>query len=346
MLIILFFLFKENKNKYSSFLDTTTVRELEMTPETIEMSAWLPWWKEQSAISSIEKNGNKLETILPVWYQIDPEGKLIETSSPNKEGIIDLAKKHDIKIYPTISNVFEEGFDPDRISLILHNSDLQDILIEQLIDVAIEKSYNGWDLDWEEINAQDKDVFSTFLVKLSEALNKNNLGLSVTVHAQTGNSSDWVGTKGQDLQQIGEAANQVRVMAYDFHNSTSLPGSIIPVDKLNEVIKHNLKFIPTDKLVLGLPTYGYDWVGSQGTSLQNDEIVNLIENQDIKIQRDEESFSYHGEYIVDGINHSIWYENHETIDRKIEIANNSGIYQFCFWHLGGEDPLIWENVEN
>lgn len=340
--IIFFLFFIIYQDNYPSFLDTTTVKELEITPKTIQMSAWLPWWEEESAIASIENAGNKLKIILPVWYQIGPEGKLIETPSSNKEKITELAINYNIKIFPTISNAYEGGFDPIRVSLILNDPNLQDIFIEQLIDIASEKNYNGWDLDWEEVYAQDKDAFSAFLVKLSNALNNNNLILSVTVHAQTGSVSDWTGTKGQDLQSIGETANQVRVMAYDFHNSTSPPGSIIPLDKLTDVIDHNLKYIPLNKFVLGLPTYGYDWVDSKGTSLQNDEINKLIEEEEIKTERDDESFSFYGKYIKDEINHSIWYENHETIKKKIDIANSSGIYQFCFWHLGGEDPLIWK----
>jgi spore germination protein YaaH len=132
-------------------------------------------------------------------------------------------------------------------------------------------------------------------------------------------------------------------MAYDFHYSESPPGPITPMNQLIEVIEHNLTYIPKNKFVLGLPTYGYKWGESGGIPLQFYKIDQIITERKLTPSLQLDPFSIKLQFQENGSNHEIWYEDDQTLKKKIEVAQSYGIYQICFWHLGGEDLSLWEN---
>lgn len=313
--------------------------------EDLKISGWVPWWEEERSLESMRKNLDKLEIISPVWYQISEQGKLEEIESKNKTEIIELAISQEIKIIPTISNAGDFGFDPKRVSELLNNQKLQENFAAKIIKIAVDKRFDGWDLDWEEISPEERDSYSGFVEYLAKELDELGLLLSVSVHAQTGKETDWIGTRGQDLAKIGQYADFVRVMAYDFHHAGSAPGPVTPLEKLIEVVEHNLSVIPIKKLVIGLPTYGYEWGMNAGQPMQYYQIKGKINALRVGVELDEESFSKRVRYRLGGIDYTIWFEDGETLAKKIKVIRGYGIYQICLWHLGGEDEKIWESFK-
>ena len=316
----------------------------EPVEQKVSVSAWIPWWEENDALSSFEKAGDTLETILPVWYAIDMEGKLEPTNSKLREDILKASQKLGINVTPTINNAYENGFDSERISLLLNNDSLQESLISKLIEDAEAYNFSGWDLDWEQVKVEDRDAYSSFVRKASDALSEKDLTLSVTVHAQSGSPTDWVGAMGQDLEMIGQSADYVRVMIYDFHHATSTSGPITPVKDLVNTLEYVTTVIPLNKLIVGLPTYGYDWIGKEGTAMQYSKMVNYVENNGGKFTRDPKNYSLNAEFNINGEEHSVWLEDSVALIEKIKICLDYGVNQFTLWHLGGEDPKIWSLI--
>ncbi len=310
----------------------------------VELSAWLPWWEEQASIESLSNSNGQIKIISPVWYQIAENGELIETASEYKKEVLSHAEALNIRVIPTISNASGDDFDGERISKLLRNEALQEKFILSLLELAQDSGFRGWDLDWEKVKEEDRDLYSAFVNTLAKRLNSRNLKLSVTVHAQAGKPSDWDGAKGQDLKALGKSANYVRVMAYDFHHSISPPGSVTPMDRLYETLDYSVKVIPLDKLVLGLPSYGYDWVLDKGTAMQYQEVVKYLKNNGAKVDRDPESHSLYANFSREGEEHTVWFEDAESLLIKIEAAKSYGVYQVVLWHLGDEDPKIWKLV--
>lgn len=301
-------------------------------------SAWIPWWDEKRSLASLKKARNKLNLISPVWYKLDEQGQIIEIKSPSKQQVLDAAASAKLAIIPTIFN----DFDSKRVSLFLNSEALKKDETDKLIEIALSKGYQGWDLDWEEISKNDKESFTNYVNYLAQRLHEKNLKLFVTVHAQTGKPTDWEGSKGQDWPGLAKQADFIRIMAYDFHHAESAPGPIAPLDKLREVIDYAVLVIPREKIVFGLPTYGYDWSQEGNQSFQYVDILERIEEFNGNYQRDPESFALKGSYILDGVKHTLWFEDSESITQKISLARSFGINQFCFWNLGGEDEKIWE----
>lgn len=341
--VVLFYVFsfyinkKENKN----IIPIPTFMNINKNLPKENYSAWVPYWKETEAINSIQsiKKG-MLTEVNPVWYELDTNGSLVKSSNNDESNFTNTVTEKKINLVPTITNAGPKGFDSLRVTKLIKNKDEN---INDLVKTAIDNNYLGWDLDLEEISEKDKDLYSIFLDDLSKELHKNKLTLSVTVHAQTG-TDDWSGTKGQDLKSIGNYADFVRVMAYDYHNTESEAGPITPTSYLVDTIKYTLEKVDKKKIVMCLPTYGYDWSKKVVTPLQYEDATNLVEKEGVQIKRDEESFELTGEYIKDKINHTVWYQDAETTAQKTKIIKQYGIANICFWHLGGEDQDIWDKI--
>ena len=319
-------------------VDTTS---LHLTPQ---ISAWVPWWEEKRALNSLSNAKGKLGTILPVWYRLGEDGKVAEIPSGLKPEVLSFAQGANIAVLPSISNAEAWGFDPERVSLLINDEELKKREIEKLVGLAKTNHFSGWDLDWEEIYEKDRQKYSEFTDNLADELHKSDLLLSVTVHAQEGTPDDWVGTKGQDLEELSKSADFIRVMAYDFNNAETPPGPVTPIDKLESTLSYSAKVVPTHKLVLGLPTYGYDWGKNTGMAIQYEDAFVLLKKYGTKGIRDNKSFALTGSYVESGVKHTLWFEDAESLKKKIEIAQRYGVYQFSLWHLAGEDPQIWNIV--
>lgn len=340
-LLSLIFIFLLNKSGNPKSIPLPTFVNIGKKVVKESYSAWVPYWKEEVAIESINgMSENMLSEINPVWYELDQNGKVINSKETDKDIFAKVTLDKKINIVPTITNSTPNGFDSLRVTQMIKN---KDEIILSLVDIALKNNYSGWDLDLEEVSSKDKNNYNEFITFLSEGLHKNNLSLSVTVHAQTGND-DWSGTKGQDLEELGKHADYIRVMAYDYHNSESGSGAITPTTYLEDTIKYTLEKVKKEKIVMCLPTYGYDWSKNKVIPLQFEDAKSIVEKENISLKRDEESFELNGEYTKDNIKHTIWYQDAESIFQKIKIIRKYGITNICFWHLGGEDQDIWTKI--
>ncbi len=308
-----------------------------------EYYAWVAWWNEgnavDKAITSMDTNGSKIKRVMPMWYKVNNEGQITQIPNIVKMSEVEAAAaSKGIILTPTITN----DFDPESVSKLLDDQDLQTKAIEYLVFEALSKGYKGWDIDWEELYEGDGQGFNDFVENLSTKMHEKNLQLSVTVQAKTGTKVDAPSSAAQDWKTLAGFADRIIIMGYDFHNSVSEPGPITPLDLYAKMLEIAVKEIPLDKIIIGLPTYGYDWIGEKGTSLQFDEATEFLKSIKNTPKRDPESGELKVNYTKDFKKHTIWYEDSQSTSTRIEMAKAKGLHKFSFWRLGGEDTKIWD----
>lgn len=311
----------------------------EKTPAS-QFSAWIPYWDQKKALDSLNKSNNTLKIISPLWYFIDEKIQLTIADKIDKEEFKTKANEFSIKILPSISN----QFDQKNVSKLINNPALSNEFINSLIKKAYEEGYQGWDIDFEELKIKDKQAYNKFIENLSYELHKNNLLIAVSVHAQREGKKEREAAQVQDWVRLSKAIDYVRIMAYDFHNLNSSPGQITPISDYKLVLQKALNTIPIEKIVIGLPLYGYDWSEDKNVSLEYDKAIEISQQLNINFIRDRNSRALNLKYKDNNIDHIIWVEDSESVTKKIEIARSMGIYQFCFWRLGGEDPNLWQKL--
>lgn len=299
-----------------------------------KISGWIAWWKEAEGFAIAQKYGNNLDSVSPGWLKLDKSKKLVEIGQADKTAEAAKIKRLGIRLFPMIvtdlSGQELADFTKDKGTL--------DNFARDLIDKLKTYQADGLDLDFENIGAEHRENFSLLVKTIGEELKKNDLEFSVDVQAQTG-KNDWEGLKGQDLGLISKYADEVRIMAYDRHGQFSAPGPITPMDWFAEVLKYNLSVIPREKIVIGLPTYGYVWRDDGSfESFQFEDFVSWAENKNLGKTRDSESFEL--KYALGAT--TGWLSDAVAVSKKMEYARNAGLNRFIVWNLGGTDEKLFE----
>ena len=310
-------------------------------PQPIELMAWLPWWDQPAVYTSLTHAADSLKVISPSWYHLTDENLIALLPSIDPLPVKNLATTSGLLLMPTVGNDLDSTKAADFLADPGHFSPAIDYLMLQ----ASASGYHGYDLDFESIPNQYAFAYTQFLQLLSDRLHAQGLSLSVAVHARTGSLNDWELAFSHDYPAIGRLADQVRIMAYDFHSQNSPPGPVTPLDNLEAVLIYAIKSIPAPKIVLGLPLYGYDWPENlPGVSVTFKQAqANLINYQGSQ-SRDPLSSAPIGRYNLDGLAHTIWFEDAQSTLSKVSLARSFGINRFIFWRLGGEDPATWTTL--
>jgi chitinase len=173
-----------------------------------------------------------------------------------------------------------------------------------------------------------------------------------------------------ELNTLGRNSDGIFIMAYDFSRPTSdKAGPVAPVDgsaahseyDINSMLKDFLTQIAPNKLILGVPYYGYNWVveneekyairkeGSDeiGYSVSQiyDKIMEDVTDLNINVMWDEVSQEPYYTYISPETRSSrqVFFENAQSLGVKYKLAKNFGLAGVGIWALGydGNRPELW-----
>jgi spore germination protein YaaH len=135
--------------------------------------------------------------------------------------------------------------------------------IDQIVSYTLSESYDGFDLDLEGVDPADRDALSGFVSATADALHAQGKLLTLAVPAKERDVTvGWAGA--YDYAALGQVADLVTIMAYEYHGPFSGPGSVAPYDWVQRVAAFASSQIPRDRVLLGLAFYGYDWNTTSG----------------------------------------------------------------------------------
>lgn len=201
--------------------------------------------------------------------------------------------------------------------------------------------FTGLCIDFEGLKlVEEQELYVSFLRNLKSSI--GDLSLSVTVPP-----IDYY--KGYDLEGIGEIADQVIVMAYDYtHKDSHLPSAPLPL--VNDAITTVLQAVPKDKVVLGISKQANQWIQSaDGNTRLLNPAIELVEarmaNPDSTIRFSYPYFLTNIRYNNQGDEHTIWYEDARSIEQKIWLARYYGLRGVSFWHIGNYTADDWKIIE-
>lgn len=140
--------------------------------------------------------------------------------------------------------------------------------------------YRGIDVDLESIFPEDAQNYVRFLFLLRERLEPLGYPLLAALAPKTSACQQGELYQGHDYRGLGEAADGVLLMTYEWGYAFGPPMAVAPLDQVRRVAEYALTEVPAEKIWLGIPNYGYDWLlsapqGSQARSLSNPEAVAL-----------------------------------------------------------------------
>jgi len=290
-----------------------------------------------------------LAAVSPVWFQPTETGAVVYASTSARSSVATVdadAAAHGVALAPSISNFRNGGWDGALISHLVADRQRRSAHVAAIVDLVRTKHWPGIDIDYESLPASSRASYSAFIAELATALHRLPARLSVTLHAKTAEPGEWFGAQAQDWRAIGAAADEVRVMAYDYSYAASRPGPIAPPSWVDQVLGLATRLVPPDRIVLGLPTYGYDWAaGTSGVPVQWADVQAIARTHAVSQQWDAKRGSPWLRYTDAQVRqHTVWYEDGRSLAAKLDVAKDHGLTRVVLWRLGGEDPEIWTTL--
>jgi len=359
-------------------------------------SAWLPFWKQQSGAQEMSLNLYKFGSVSPFSYEVKSGGRLVDMVGLDQgfwPAWLSAARDANVKIIPTLA-----WFDGQAIHAMLSNKTKRIAHENAIVKLVKDKKYDGIDIDYESKLAATKDYFSTFLYGLAIRLHPLGKTLSCTIESRTPLTSLYAVIPpdikyANDYAALNKYCDEVRIMAYDQglidlkldaeKASSALYAPVADHDWVTKVLNEALKTISRKKIVLGIPTYGYEyqltWANGRTkyerlrshtffTAMDRAESYGLIPGRN---SAGELSFDYTtGTLVADVSDSLIWYisstlpaaiassaaqggytrfvsfSDAQSAAQKIQIAKKLGLKGAAFFKMDGEaDPAIWADLK-
>lgn len=281
--------------------------------------------------------------ISPTWFSLaDNEGNVDEKADPR---LVQWAHQNDKQVWALYSN----SFDPDRTTASLATFDKRNRTIEQLVKLADKYSVDGINIDYENVNVEDRDKLTQFVRELTPRLHAKGLVVSIDVTAKSG-SDRW--SQFLDREQLARSVDFMMVMAYDEHWATSpTAGSVASLPWVDNAMKRIMDEdnVPSEKLVLGMPLYTRIWtetaeggevkVSSKAVGMQ--KVQDLIQERKLKPLFSESTGQHYIEYEEEGSTQKIWIEDKHSIQSRIQLAERLKLGGVAVWARSFADDGIW-----
>ncbi|SDP94425.1 Glycosyl hydrolases family 18 [Actinopolyspora xinjiangensis] len=317
--------------------------------ESREVVAALPFWNFEDGTSALMSHTEAFTEVSPWMYGLDPAGRVVSQIPSDRAGrtraAMNSLRGTELRFTPSIANMTHGAWSYDSVAPLLHDPERRKRHVREIVDLVLSNDYAGIDIDYEELRAEDREEFTALVRELADALHAHDRTLSVALFAKASERGYDERNAAQDYAAIGRAADQVRLMGYDRHWSTSPPGPVAPVDWIRDVLAYARGTIPPDKIVLGVPLYGYDWSEGKGQPVTWGEATRIAQRHDVRVRFDEDSRSPWFAYTdSDGTRHEVWFENAASSRAKFEVADRAGIGGVYLWMYGPADPATWPRL--
>lgn len=291
-----------------------------------------------------------LDVISPTWFQVANEyGELINRSD---SVFVDWAHNNGYKVWALFNNDFG---DPTKTKAFLNNTDARDNVIRKLLIYASLYKLDGINIDFENINKEDRDALTQFVRELTPLLKEQGLVVSMDVGVPDG-SDNW--SKCYDRKALGQIVDYIAVMTYDQHwSNCPEAGSVAQFAWVEKYVRKTLEEVPADKLLVGLPFYTRLWkeealedgkikvTNPSPKVLTMDQAKKLVMENNAEVQWDETSGQFYTEYSKDGGKYRIWLEDANSINLKSSLVLKYKLAGVASWKRTDETPDIWKVLD-
>ena len=287
-----------------------------------------------------------LTYLTPFTYGITASGGLLPLED---DTLLSAARAHGSRPVMHLSTLTESGqFDTRRGELILTDTPVQDRLVNEVIQTVLQRGYAGVDVDFEYLPGPLAAAYAAFLARLRRLLNAQGRFLWTALAPKTSAIQRGLLYEGHDYAAIGAASDGVLLMTYEWGYTYGPPMAVAPLPNVRAVLDYAVTEIPSEKIFLGIPNYGYDWPLPfvQGTtraqSISNQRAIELAIQHNIAIQYDETAQSPFFHYTdAAGVVHEVWFEDARSLSAKLKLIAEYGFRGVGFWNLMRPFSQTW-----
>lgn len=323
----------------STHINITTSQAI-LTPKKLVLGFATYYYSgDSSSYNSITANTGTIDEIATDTYTTDSYGNISGLVPTNQ---ITYGNSNNVKTLAMITN----NFDGSIAKTLLESSVNRQALINNILNALKINGYKGVNVDLEGVYYSDRSYLTTFMSELYSTLHSQGFYVTIDVPAKTSDSptSAWDGAF--DYASLPNYSDQIAIMTYDEHYSGGTPGAIASIGWVENVIKYAVTVIPKEKILLGTAAYGYDWCSNGTKSYGISGIYNLALTNGAVIQWDSISQSPYFTYTdTTGVSHTVWFENAQSLNYKLDLVNTYNLSGIATWRLGLENADYWTSIK-
>lgn len=287
-----------------------------------------------------------LSGLVPFTYGIRPDGSLVDLED---QSLIAAADRTGVSPVMHLSTLTDEGgFDSKLAHLVLNDPQAQTALVGNILSTMEQRGYVAIDVDFEYVSAGDAEPYANFIARLRDTLAPRGWPVIVALAPKTSADQPGLLYEGHNYRLLGDAADMVLLMTYEWGYTYGPPMAVAPLPNVRAVVEYALTEIPAEKILLGIPNYGYDWPlpfasgSTKATSISNQYAVELAAQNNVSISYDQRSqapwFRYRD---AQGREHEVWFEDARSIQAKLGLITEYGLKGAGYWNLMRPFPQNW-----
>ncbi len=318
---------------------------------------WHPYW-----VGTAYNNYNfsLLSTFSYFSYELVPStGNYSSIHSWKTTPSIDMAHAAGCKVELCVTN-----FGASNNTTFLTNPTAQQTFIDSIIVLLNYRNATGVNIDFEGVSGSNRNDLTNFMIMLSNQLKAAIPNATVTMATY---SVDWNNVF--DFAVLNNYVDQFIIMGYGYYYSGStVAGPTDPLysgsiwssyNLIRSILYHLNAGVPKEKLLIGLPYYGYEWettgsavpsstTGNFSSSRTFSFVKNNASGNYSNRQYDENSETPYYIYQTGGNWRQAYVMDEESLAERLDWIKGLEIGGMGIWALGYDDGYseLWDVLQN
>lgn len=280
----------------------------------------------------------RLSWVAAFSYGFTENGELVNLDD---ERLIRPANEAGVRPMMVLTPLDTAGNFNDNIAIkVFENSEARENLISNIEANVIRKNMGGVDFDFEYLAADYADDYVRLVADTRQRLSPQGFLTSVALAPKTSADQPGLLYQGHDYAGMGAAADYCLLMTYEWGYTYGPPMPVSPINNVRKVLEFGVSQISSDKILMGMSNYGYDWKlpftqgESKAEKLTNYQAAARAEYYDVPIEYDEEAQAPFFTYTAaDGSEHIVWFENERSWRARLALVEEYGLAGVSIWNI-------------
>ena len=317
---------------------------------THKVIGYLPYWEYES-YTNIDYS-----LITEINYfsaELNEFGNITNDHNWDNINFINYAQDRGVKV-----KLCATLFNPNDLEILLSSSINRSNAIYNLVNKVLLRNADGIDIDFELVPSSQRDNLVLFMEQLSDVFHQF---LDDPIITMATPAIDW--SNAWDYNALAEICDGLFIMGYNyFYSGSDTAGPVSPLGgyfydidfTVNDYLsKTNFQ---TNKLILGLPYYGYDWPVSSGlifSSATGNGAAKTysqceVQSQDNTINWNSLSSAVWFSYNDTNNWRQVWYDDSLSLSIKYNYAKSRELSGVGIWALGydNNNPKMWGSIKD
>ena len=346
---------------------------------TLEITAWIPYWRAERGVTDITPRLSSFTEVNPFLYTVTTDGRLHqadEITDQEWQNLKQSAEEKGLRFVPTVM-----WANADAMHEVLSDPVKRQAHVKSIASEVYRYGYDGIDIDYEARYARTRDAYTQFHKELNVAIGYDKW-IMCTLQSRTPLDSRYSSPEsipadieyGNDFAELNKYCDRIRVMTYDqgridlkLNAENGHPYTpVSDVQWVRKVMNLIAEEVPKEKLLLGIPTYGYEYdtfpsADGSGTAYSRlwsfnpgyaTEIASKLNLTPVRDKGGELTLTFPASQSPEPIiplpnaTRLLVWSDAEAINQKLALAEELGIAGASIFKIDdGQDPGIWSVLE-